>query len=90
MLRVLELSPVEQGASRLLFSAGCGENLRPQLQGLRKGMAVVEKRFLFLKRFMKDCRGDLPGGQNDVSTHAEPHEKFEPELIRANRAIRQI
>jgi hypothetical protein len=43
VLRVHQLSFVEQTASRLLFPAGGREDLRPQLQGVCQGVEIVEK-----------------------------------------------
>ncbi len=43
VLRMYKLSFVEQTASRLLFPARCGEDLRPQLQGLCQGMETLTR-----------------------------------------------
>jgi hypothetical protein len=39
-----KLSFSEQGIARVLFSAGGGEDIRPQLQGVRKSMEIVENK----------------------------------------------
>jgi hypothetical protein len=41
MLRVYKLSFIEQATARLLLPAGGGEDVRPQLCGVRKSVGIV-------------------------------------------------